>query len=112
RGVEVDHVHAAKSGVDPSAHDRARIGKAHALVVERAAHQLHARAIADIDGRDGDHADNPARKARTNWTPASELFSGWNCTPTVRPARTTAGNRSRSCVVHALTSVSSSGRHA
>src|SRR5439155_22773926 len=96
----------------PAPHRRERVGEPHALARVRAAHQLDTGALAHVHRRDRDHPPSPARAAiarplaappghaasatstARNRTPSRELFSGWNWTPTVRPARTTAGKRS------------------
>ena len=72
--------------------------------------ELHARARAQVDGRNGDHAVASSRKARRKATPAADDFSGWNWTPTDRPTRTAAGKRSPSCVLYAVTTDGSTGR--
>src|SRR6185369_9338214 len=94
-GVEVDEVQPMEAVVLPAPHHVQRIREPDALLRIRPAHQLHARAVAQIDGWDGDHRDLPlvrasSRNACSQRTPAVELFSGWNWTPTAVPARTAA----------------------
>ena len=52
-----------------------RIVEADALFIVRAAHELHAGAVAQVERRDGDHAVLRPAPAGTR-TPARELFSG------------------------------------
>src|SRR5215204_2242988 len=111
RRIENDHMQPTKAVPHPVARDGHGIGEPHALLRVLAADQLHACPFAEIDCWNGYHWRTRSRKARTNRKPGSELFSGWNCTPTVLPARTTAGNRSSSCALHARTTDSSLGRH-
>src|SRR5690242_2515189 len=87
-----------------------RIIHAHALCFIGTAHELHARALPQVDGWDGDHEDTSWRNACTKRTPAWEDFSGWNCTPSTLPRRTEAGNRSPSWVVQPTTSRDSTAR--
>ena len=108
-GIEIDDVHALKSGACPTARDLERVVETHCLVRVGATHELHTRALAEIHSGDGDHCAASRRNARTRSTPAAELFSGWNCTPTVRSARTSAGKRVSPCELHACTQLSSLG---
>src|SRR5688572_20521789 len=110
--IEIDEVETCETDLRPTARDAKRILEAQTLVIVRAAHELDASASAQVHGGNGDHAPASRTSARRNATPARELFSGWNCTPTAFPSRTIAGNRSVSCTLHARTTSDRAGLHA
>jgi hypothetical protein len=101
--IEVNKMQSAETVGCPAPGDAGRIVEANALVRVRPPNELNTRAVTQVNRRNRDHRLTESRKARMNRTPAPELFSGWNCTPTVLPRRRAAGNRSSSCVVHAMT---------
>ncbi len=100
--VEIHDVQRAEARRAPAARHGERVGLAHALVFVRAAHELHARAFAQVECRDRDHRRTSrvpvtaASASRRNASPGALLFSGWNCAPIVFATRTTDGNRSSS----------------
>jgi hypothetical protein len=80
-GVEVYHMEALEAVVFPRARHLHRILEPHLLLRERAAYELHARAVAKIHCWNGNHLKSPERrasprKACRKRTPADELFSG------------------------------------
>src|SRR5262249_10597738 len=111
RRVEVNHMEPTESITPPFAGDRNRIRQPNAFVGVVPTDKWNTRALAQVHCGYGNHEVTSSRKACRKRTPGPELFSGWNCTPTVRSARTTAGNRSSSCVLHARTTERSNGRH-
>src|SRR5207247_3560056 len=92
RGVEVDQMNAAKSQARPFFRDGHRIWNTDALVVVRSADKLHAGVVAEVDRGNHLHATSSSITALTKARPATELFSGWNCTPTVFARRTIEAN--------------------
>jgi hypothetical protein len=74
--------------------DASGIVQPNLLLIVRAAHQLDARFVSQIERGNRDHRRACSMKVRMNATPAAELFSGWNCTPTTFPTLTADGNRS------------------
>src|SRR5439155_14652599 len=92
RGVAVDQMNAPTSQPRPFFCHGHRIRNTHALVGVRSAHELHTGVVAEIDGGNHLHATRSSITALTKARPANELFSGWNCTPTVFARRTIEAN--------------------
>src|SRR5690606_1680473 len=92
--VQVDDVQHRKAVGDPAARDADGVGKGYALGFGPAADELHDAPAAQVECGHGDHVRASARKLARRRRPGAPLFSGWNWTPSVRPARTAAGKRS------------------
>ena len=87
--VEIDDVQPVEALGREGARLRGRVGVEHGRLRHVAAHQAHALAALEVDGREENHGRH-LRKLAIRARPSFWLFSGWNCVPTILSRATIA----------------------